>query len=1025
MSYLNITEVESGLSGLASAYPALTGLITLPNTTHEGRTCHALRIGVGSPSTKDAVLFIGGVHAREWGSCEICINFAADLLEAYTLGTDLVYGGKSFTSAQIKSIVEDLHVFVFPLVNPDGRHYSQNVYDLWRKNRNPLPSSACEGVDINRNYDFIWDFPNLCSPPVPGWDNDVHDYTSTNPCDNTYHGTAAFSEPETQNVRWLLNAYPRIRWFVDIHSYSRLVLHVWGDDENQTTDPSMNFMNPAYDTVRGVRGDTAYKEYIPAEDLTSATGLANRMHDAIEAVRGENYTMEQSVDLYPTSGTSHDYVYSRHIVDPGKNKVHGFVIEWGTEFQPPWAEMENIILDISSGLVDFCLAAPCQGGLVDVVLDTPAINFNDVPEGETTARAAVFFVSSCGAVTFQITSGPTVTSGPPGTSFGTPLGTSVSLGVAATLDTRQAHVWISYTGTSNGDSADGTVTILCVETGDEWTIPITANTISRPTAAVMIALDKSDSMTYDSGFGAPLLTRNDLLKYSALPFVEVIHEEDALGIVTFDHDAHDVVPPMPPTLAGPTGYGAGRNTARNHILTHTPNPYGMTSIGDGVELAHARLTPVTGYDIKAILVFTDGHENRPKLLADVTDINDRVYAVGLGTAAEIQPAALTTLTNGTGGYLLLTGASDADKYFQLSKYFLQILAGVKNSDIIVDPEARIRLGQVHRVPFHLNEADITSDVILLTPAPWVIRFALETPAGDVIDPGVASATVGVDSFTGNNVAFYRLILPVPIGAAGAGPGKWTAVLTVDEQYWKRFLTGLKDLPAWYESVTVHGLRYALTVHAYSSLRLRVTLSQNSYEPGADLTLRAVLTEHGLPLETGAKVEAELTRPDHTATVLNLSEIDKGIFETAVTATLYGIYRFRIRARGTTLRGLPFTREQEVTGAVWKGGDNPPPSGKDDPHEPRERLCRLLACLLSRKTVSPELEKRLAELGLSLAGVRRCLKEFCASPPPESWEKVKQPNERLLKLATKLGPEALESLERIICEAEAECGTAEN
>ncbi len=100
--YLNITEVESGLSGLASTYPALTELITLPNTTHEGRTTHALRIGIGSVSSKDGVLFIGGVHAREWGSCEICLNFAADLLEAYTLGTGLIYGGKSYTSSQVK-----------------------------------------------------------------------------------------------------------------------------------------------------------------------------------------------------------------------------------------------------------------------------------------------------------------------------------------------------------------------------------------------------------------------------------------------------------------------------------------------------------------------------------------------------------------------------------------------------------------------------------------------------------------------------------------------------------------------------------------------------------------------------------------------------------------------------------------------------------------------------------------------------------------------------------------------------------
>ena len=45
MSYLNVDEVESALQGLAAAYPGTAELITLPNQTIEGRTCHALRIG--------------------------------------------------------------------------------------------------------------------------------------------------------------------------------------------------------------------------------------------------------------------------------------------------------------------------------------------------------------------------------------------------------------------------------------------------------------------------------------------------------------------------------------------------------------------------------------------------------------------------------------------------------------------------------------------------------------------------------------------------------------------------------------------------------------------------------------------------------------------------------------------------------------------------------------------------------------------------------------------------------------------
>jgi hypothetical protein len=58
----------------------------------------------------------------------------------------------------------------------------------------------------------------------------------------------------------------------------------------------------------------------------------------------------------PTSGCSDDYAYSRHFVDSTKTWIGGFCIEWGKDFQPPWSEMEQIILDISAGLIEFCLA---------------------------------------------------------------------------------------------------------------------------------------------------------------------------------------------------------------------------------------------------------------------------------------------------------------------------------------------------------------------------------------------------------------------------------------------------------------------------------------------------------------------------------------------------------------------------------------------------------------------------------------------------------------------------------------------
>jgi carboxypeptidase T len=355
MPYLNVTEVESALSvATAAPYSGFTQLITLPNLTWEGRQCHAIKIANGSGHWRPGVFFLGGVHAREWGSADILINFVEQLEQAFGSGTGLAFGSRTFSAADIRGIVDTLDIIVFPQANPDGRNYSMTADAMWRKNRRTAApnSAACPGVDINRNYDFLWDFPTYFNPAAGVVD-------STDPCDagfpdnGTYHGPAAFSEPETQNAKWVFDAFPQVGYFVDVHSYSEDILYSWGDDEDQSADPSMNFTNPAFDGARGMSGD-AYREYIPPGDFATAISLANVMHDGVKAFRGTDYTVKSAYNLYPTAGTSQDYAYSRHFTDPGKRKVISYTVEWGLEFQPPYSEMQNIIQEITCGLLAFC-----------------------------------------------------------------------------------------------------------------------------------------------------------------------------------------------------------------------------------------------------------------------------------------------------------------------------------------------------------------------------------------------------------------------------------------------------------------------------------------------------------------------------------------------------------------------------------------------------------------------------------------------------------------------------------------------
>lgn len=957
--YLNVDEVDTAVVNLSTAFPTLTQLITLPHSTFEGRTSHALRIGGGSSGSRDAIVIIGGQHAREWGSCEILVSFAADLLEAYEDDAGLVYGGKNFTSGQVKTIVDGLHVVVFPLVNPDGRHYSQNTDPDWRRNRNPANSGGnptCVGVDLNRNYDFLFDFPNKLDPASYGPSGNV--VVSDDPCNDAqlYHGPSAFSEPETQNVRWLLDAFPRARWFFDVHSFKELFLYNWGDDENQSTDPDMNFRNPAYDLTRGIEFDAAYKEYIPEGDELIEDQMAQRMNAALSAVRGESYTIGPSYSaLYGTTGSSKDYAYSRHLVDPSKPKTFAYTIEWGTQFQPPWSEMELIIQDVSAALVELCVQAPCAAAQVAVSLDTPSLQFIDVPAGEEAVRAVVFTVQSCSAVTF---SAQAPVESPPGpATFGLPFGNMESLPGALTAAPRQVRVWVSYQAPNANNVASGSITIHCEPINRDFVVPITANTIAPPRTASVLVLDKSASMQWASGI--PGKNRIDVLHDAAPVYLQLLPDDHGIGIVAFDHDPSPVMPV--------TDVATGRGTATTHISNHQPNPQGNTAIGDGVEAAHGALEMVSGFDHEAMVVFTDGHETASKYISEVENIIDeRVFALGLGTAQELDPVALNKLVNEREGYLLLTGDLTGDDELRVEKYFSQIQAGVSNEEVVVDPEGRLLPGDEHKIPFVITESDQRASAFVLSPAPWAIEFSLQTPAGEVIDPAAASGLPAIEYVPAARVHQYRMTFPVGIGA-GAAQGQWHAVLSISREGFKKVLSDERSRTS---STAVHGLPYSFNVHARSNLRMAARVDQSSHEPGARLTLRATLTELGRPVENRAHVRAELVRPDGSREELDLKEVAPGAFEAQTVAALTGICLTRFKAVGTSLRGHPFSREALRTAAVWRGGDDEPP--RPGPTADGAELCRLIACLLRQESVIGWLERQKVDV----AELRRCVESAC-------------------------------------------------
>ncbi len=646
MPYLNINEVESALS-VASSPPndTFTQLITLPNLTHEGRTCHAIKIANGSGPHRVGVYFLGGIHSREWGSPDILINLIEQLTLAYRTNTGITLGGKSFAASQIQDIVNNLDLFIFPQANPDGRNYSMTIDPMWRKNRRAAPSSnpSCPGVDVNRNYDFLWNYPLYYSSSSPI-------ENSTDPCSDVYIGPAAVSEPETQNVVWLTDNHPNIAFFVDLHSFGEDILFSWGDDNDQSTDPTMNFQNSAYNSVRGIPGDTAYKEYIPNVDHTTAVNLANRMSSAIQAVRGRAYLVEEAVGLYPTAGASDDYHFSRYFVDPSKPRVISYTLEWGapgvdlpSSFHPPYSEMQNIIQEITAGLLDFCLGV--------IVPTITWINPPDIVYGTALDSTRLNATASvAGTFTYTPAANTVLNAGPnqPLTVLFTPSDPTYQP-VTATVDinvlkaTPVLH-WANPPDIDHGTALDGTqlnATATWVVGGNPVTVPGTFT--YTPPAGTVLPIGSNQALsvlflpTDLANYGAASATvhinvRTGYPILMSVTFAPVdIQQNDRVGVtVLVKNDSinpHPTQGPDPgfeysegdtyqtkgfPSLAGAYRIGVDLE----------PSPYKVADLyrwGFGHTLAPGEVVAVNGY-----IRFHNSRENGQYYVAMIEEINNVV-----------------------------------------------------------------------------------------------------------------------------------------------------------------------------------------------------------------------------------------------------------------------------------------------------------------------------------------------------------------------------------------------------------------
>jgi hypothetical protein len=620
-----------------------------------------------------------------------------------------------------------------------------------------------------------------------------------------------------------------------------------------------------------------------------------------------------------------------------------------------------------------------QSDIPELTNDTGAnLNFSGVPVGLTSYKAVKFKIKGCRQVRFRITGVPTGQFGLVDMNGMTNVTEFIANPDEAT-DFFYGYVWVKLVAVAGAivPSAldihayliDDEGYYAATEGGEfplgDFHVTLSATTVGRDNNSIALVLDRSGSMADPAGGTS---TKSDLLGTAIQVFRDLMLADDEIAVVTFD----DVVdtPISMQQVSGAPNFSTVDLTPRN-----------STWIGGGIQQGAVELAAAT-HTNRSMIVLTDGNQNVHPYIGELPagTITNTTYAIGFGLPGTVSDAALQEITANTHGDLIITGSISTDEQrFNLTKYFVQVLAGVTRTDVILDPQGSLFFGTKETIPFQLSDTDVYADIITLCPIPKLIDFYLATPGGKIIKPATAAAEPNIKFIMGQQVVFYRMVLPaLAADAAGSHAGNWTAILSLKSQDELKKLRDNRTVMEAIRSNAVRGsLPYSFVVHAYSNLTLNARKQQESLKPGAAVTLFASLREYDVPLSSAATVWAQITKPDQSNFDLKLPRTGAGTYSASFHTTQPGVYSCRLRAEGLTGKGFPFTREQTLTAGVYYGNHESVPDPKPD-----EVICQLIECFLSEKILTRDAVEKFSEMGIDLKHLRQCISKVCVDKKAE-------------------------------------------
>lgn len=270
------TELLADLDDMHTLFPELISerqSIAELNTI-ENRPVYWVRISNNPNETQDKpkVLYTALTHAREPASMQQMLFQMWYILENYDSDPEIQY------------LVDNVEMYFVPCVNPDGYIYCETTHpnggSMHRKNMR-VNSNGSLGVDLNRNFGYMWGYDNVGSSP--------------NPSAQTYRGTAPFSEPETQLQKIFAETFD-FSLALNNHTFSDLLIYPWGYSSGQTPDNDI--------FVEYAKVMTRENNYVYGTCYETLGYFANGVSD--DWFYGEQVTKEKVFAFTPEAGAPSD-----------------------------------------------------------------------------------------------------------------------------------------------------------------------------------------------------------------------------------------------------------------------------------------------------------------------------------------------------------------------------------------------------------------------------------------------------------------------------------------------------------------------------------------------------------------------------------------------------------------------------------------------------------------------------------------------------------------------------------------------